>query len=180
MIAVTKESPEVYYAAERLSVVGPAEIAFLKQRAFENPRKRCRLCTHASPDDEMQEMLIVHHRECYVRPHRHRRKAESLHVIEGAAEVVVFDERGAVSEAFEVAEGGSPASFYYRMPPMRYHMLIIKTEWFVFHEVVRGPFVRGETEFPHWAPDGAESAPVAAFLATVADLFPERSVVSRD
>jgi cupin fold WbuC family metalloprotein len=167
MIAIAQESPEVFYTPEPIVVVGAAELRFLKERAAENPRRRSRLCTHGTPADAMHEMIIVHHRECYVRPHRHRSNGESLHVVEGAADVVAFDESGAITHAFTVSEPGGPGAFYYRMPPMQYHTLLITAEWFIFHETTRGPFVRENTEFPDWSPDGSEDEPVRAYVAQV-------------
>jgi cupin fold WbuC family metalloprotein len=165
MIAMTQESPEVFYTSESIVLAGAAELQFLKDRAKENPRRRSRLCTHATPADGLHEMLIVHHRDCYVRPHRHRQSGESLHVIEGSAHVIAFDEDGAITSAFEVKQGGDAAVFYYRMPPMQYHMLIITSEWFVFHETTKGPFLREFTEFPPWAPDGHDGPQLNTFLA---------------
>jgi cupin fold WbuC family metalloprotein len=169
MIALTKESPEVYYATEPLVAVGAAEVTFLKDRARENPRLRSRLCVHASPDDLMHEMMIVHHRECYVRPHRHRTNAEALHVIEGSAHAIVFDDDGAVFDHFVVSSATEPTAFYYRMPPQRFHMLVITSEWFVFHEITTGPFVRANTDFPDWAPDGTDSPQAQAYVRDVRD-----------
>ena len=156
MIAIKQESPEVFYASEPLIAVGPDELSFLKERARENPRLRSRLCTHSSPSDSLHEMIIVHHRDCYVRPHRHRRNSEALHVVEGSAEVIVFDDNGGIDQHFAVGVTGNPGAFYYRMPPQRYHMLAITSEWLVFHETTTGPFIRDDTEFPNWAPDGSD------------------------
>jgi cupin fold WbuC family metalloprotein len=165
MIAITQESPEVFYTPEAIVVAGAAELQFLKERARENPRRRSRLCTHSAPTDMMHEMIIVHHHDCYVRPHRHRANGESLHVIEGAADVVAFDESGAIVNAFAVSEPGGSGAFYYRMPAMQFHTLLITTEWFIFHETTRGPFVREDTQFPVWAPEGSAEEPVRAYLA---------------
>lgn len=163
MIPITQESAEVFYTPESLVVVGAAERAFLKERARENPRLRSRLCTHSTTANPLHEMIIVHHRDCYVRPHRHRSNTESLHVIEGSAQVVVFHDDGTVLRAFTVSISGADA-FYYRMPPLQFHSILIASEWFIFHETTAGPFVRENTEFPDWAPDGSDEPEVRAFL----------------
>lgn len=164
MLAMTQESPEVFYTAEPLVLIGAGELAFLKQRARENPRLRSRLCTHATPADSVHEMIIVHHRDCYVRPHRHRANGESLYVIEGSASVVTFDDQGEIAGVFGVSESGSGGIFYYRMPRMKFHTLLIASDWLVFHETTSGPFVRENTEFPDWAPDGSSREQTDAFL----------------
>ncbi len=167
MIAITQESPEVFYTPEAIVVVGAAELEFLKERAKENPRRRSRLCTHGTPADAVHEMIIVHHRDCYVRPHRHRASGESLHVIEGTADVVAFDESGAITNTFEISEPSSAGAFYYRMPAMQFHTVLITAEWLIFHEATRGPFVRANTQFPSWAPDGNAEDPVREYLAKI-------------
>ena len=56
---------------------------------------------------------------------------------------------------------GDPSTeklFYHRLNKFIYHMLIIKTEFLVFHEVTEGPFVRLDTVFPDWAPEEFDSA----------------------
>jgi cupin fold WbuC family metalloprotein len=180
MIAMTQESPEVFYTAEPIVAVGAAELQFLKQRARENPRRRTRLCTHSGPADRLHEMIIVHHRDCYVRPHRHRTNSESLHVIEGSADVVVFDESGAITTSFTVSEAGSGGTFYYRMPAMQFHTLLITAEWFIFHETTSGPFRRENTEFPAWAPDGTAEGPQRAYLARVRSVIGGEDSSSRE
>ena len=60
MQAIRKINDEVYYTATGVTLVGPEEIAFLKARAAETPRRRTRLCTHPAPDNGLHEMLIVH------------------------------------------------------------------------------------------------------------------------
>jgi cupin fold WbuC family metalloprotein len=167
MIAITQENREVFYTPESLIAVGAAEVTFLKERAGENPRLRSRLCTHASPQEALHEMIIVHHRDCYVRPHRHRLSPESLHVIEGSAQVIVFDDPGGVSRTFTASVPAQHGIFYYRMPPLQYHSLVITSEWFVFHETTTGPFIRSNTEFPEWAPDGSDDVLAREFVTRV-------------
>src|SRR5580704_9266068 len=92
------ESAEVLYADERIVTIDAADIADLAGAAAVNPRRRIRVCAHRSVDDRLHEMVIVHTKDTYVRPHKHLGKAESFHVIEGEVDVVVFDEHGAVDE----------------------------------------------------------------------------------
>ena len=94
------QNPEVYYSDV---TADDATIAELKRIAAGNPRLRSRLCTHPDPSSGLHEMLIVHHREAYVRPHKHLGKPESFHVIEGTAQVVIFEDDGRIREVLEMA-----------------------------------------------------------------------------
>ena len=87
-ISLRAQNPEVYYSDDAIVAVDDATIAELKRLAAQNPRLRSRLCTHPDPSDGLHEMLIVHHREAYVRPHKHLGKPESFHVIEGTAQMM--------------------------------------------------------------------------------------------
>jgi cupin fold WbuC family metalloprotein len=155
MQPVSKINDEVYYTADGITLVGPEEISFLKARAAENPRRRARLCTHPAPDSGLHEMLIVHGRDAYVRPHRHLGKPESLHVMEGSATVVFFDDAGTPRRRVKLGAG---ACGYYRIESAVFHSLLIESEWFVFHEVTSGPFDPAMTEWAAWAPDGKDKA----------------------
>jgi cupin fold WbuC family metalloprotein len=110
-------------------------------------------------------MLIVHEHGAYVRPHKHLGKTESAHVIEGLADVVVFDDHGEVSDVFSLGDYSSGLSFYYRMATPTYHMLIIRSDVLVFHEITNGPFDRAKTVFAPWAPDDGDTDLIASFLA---------------
>jgi cupin fold WbuC family metalloprotein len=156
MEQVIAESPEVYYAAAAVPFAGADEIAFLKARALENPRRRCRLCLHAAPSATQHEMLIVHHRDAYVRPHRHASKSESLIVVEGEASAFVFADDGTLTQRRRLAPPGGDGAFTYFMPAGLWHGLVIESEWLVFLEAAAGPFDRTATEFPAWAPDGSD------------------------
>ena len=108
-------------------------------------------------------MLIVHHRSCYVRPHRHEGKGESLIVIEGEALGFTFDDRGGIESALRLGTAGSGGRFSYIMPAGVWHGMVILSEWLVFVEAAPGPFERAATKFPDWAPDGTDEQAAAAY-----------------
>jgi len=162
------ENPEVYYSDAPIVVTAGADIATLKEIAKKNPRLRSRLCTHTSPASSLHEMLILHHREVYVRPHRHIAKSESFHVIEGDALAVMFSEDGTIDNVIAMGPYESGKPFYYRMPERVYHSLVITSEWLVFHETTSGPFAPEHTEFPAWAPDGKNVVATKAFMTVLA------------
>lgn len=164
MQQMIEETPEVFYTSTPVATVGPDDIAFLKERAAANPRLRCRLCLHASPSAAQHEMLIVHHRDAYVRPHRHTSKSESLIVIEGDALAFTFDDAGEVASTIPLGPPGGGATFSYYMPAGTWHGLAIRSEWLVFVEAAAGPFERSETIFPTWAPDGNDRSAALAYV----------------
>jgi cupin fold WbuC family metalloprotein len=144
---------EVYYTDGLLVTVNNEDITSLKIKSHVNPRKRVRFCAHQDTESIVHEMIIIHERGIYVRPHKHIGKSESFHIIEGIADVVIFDNNGAITDVIEMGDFTSGRVFYYRLSKALYHSLLIRSEMLVFHEVTSGPFKRVDTQFAPWAPD---------------------------
>jgi len=169
-VSLRAQNPEVYYSDDAIVTADDATIAELKRLAARNPRLRSRLCTHPDPSAGLHEMLIVHHREAYVRPHKHFSKPESFYVIEGTARVVIFDNDGQIRDVLDMAPYGQGKLCYYRMPDEVFHTILITSEWLVFHETTAGPFDPSRTAFPDWAPDGSDEAAAKSYMATIETL----------
>jgi cupin fold WbuC family metalloprotein len=167
-VSLRAQNPEVYYSDDAIVTADDATIAELKRIAAQNPRLRSRLCTHPDPSSALHEMLIVHHRKAYVRPHKHAGKPESFHLIEGTAQVVVFDDAGKIRDVLDMAPYGQGKLCYYRLPDEVFHTILITSEWLVFHETTAGPFDPSRTAFPDWAPDGRDEAAAARYAARLA------------
>ena len=159
-----ENSPEVLVADEEIVKVARPDIDFLKARVPATLHRRARFCAHKSGGDAIHEMLIVLSRGTYIRPHKHLAKSESFHVIEGAVDVVIFDEAGAVSEVVRMGDYASGKNFYYRLAHPAYHTLILRTENLVIHETTNGPFRREETIFAPWSPVETDVAAAEAFM----------------
>jgi cupin fold WbuC family metalloprotein len=159
MISVHRESDEVLYPDHDIVLVREEDMEELKRLALQNIRQRIRLCAHSAPDDRLHEMFIVHTKECYVRPHKHLGKAESMAILEGEVDVVHFAEDGSILKLVRMGPPRSGKVFYQRLSTSVYHMLLIRTQYLVFHEITEGPFLREKTVFPSWAPaaQGEES-----------------------
>jgi len=167
MISVHKESNEVLYPDEDIVVLAASDIKELKQLVRHNPRNRIRICAHRNPNETLHEMFIIHTQDCYVRPHKHLGKAESMTVLEGEVDVVLFSENGELLDIIHMSEPLLGKTFYYRISDPIYHSLIIRSEYLVFHEVTQGPFVKKDTLFPDWAPDENDHELVNKFLKGV-------------
>ena len=157
---------EVLYAQDRIVKVGRAEIEMLKERVLQNERHRIRLCAHDSPDSSgVHEMFVALTRESYVKPHKHVGKSESFHIIEGSADLAVFDDSGNVTEVIRLGDYLSGHRMYYRMSQPYFHTPLVTSEVLVFHEITDGPFSRSDTEFASWAPDDADGAAGREYVA---------------
>lgn len=166
MISFIKESDEVLYPNEDIVIIDKNDLNRLKELALLNHRQRIRLCAHRTKHNSLHEMYIVHTSECYVRPHKHLNKAESMAVIEGEVDVVLFYENGDIHKVIKMGEVNSGKPFYYRLSEPVYHTLLIRTPFLVFHEITEGPFLREHTVFPEWAPD-QENIDFKAFMKQI-------------
>lgn len=171
MLHFRRVSDEVLFSDEPVIKVGRAEIEWLKDQAKLNSRKRIRLCAHRDVDDKLHEMLIVHTNETYVAPHKHLTKNESFHVVEGCADVVIFDDSGNVVEVIRMGDYSSDRIFYYRISERCYHTLLIRSKFLVFHETANGPFKRADTVLAPWAPDDGDSAAQNQFMERISKLW---------
>ena len=122
-----KVNDEVFIARDPIVRFGDEEIAFLKNQAQNNARKRARICAHRSNDDPLHEMMIAISASSYIHPHRHVDKSESFHIVEGEVDVAVFDEDGTVVDVIQLGPPGSGRRFYYRMSDSAYHTLLIRS-----------------------------------------------------
>ncbi len=162
--ALKEHSPEVYYGVGNVLALDRETINQVKRQSFLNARQRSRLCTHQTTMDPLQEMMIVHPQGTYVRPHKHQGKPESLHVLEGEALVIIFDEQGNITQTIPVGDYASGKKFYYKLDGPLYHTLYITSEVFIFHETTTGPFRRFDTIFAPWSPEETDSIGVKKFM----------------
>ena len=159
-----KQNAEVLYTNDRITVAAQSDIEELKSLSAFNTRKRIRLCTHLNQMDLLHEMIIVHEKTAYVRPHKHPDKSESTHIIEGIVDVVLFDDEGRINQVIRMGDYASGKPFFYRMATPTFHTLIIRSDVLVFHETTDGPFDKNNTIFAPWAPEDADVNSVDSFM----------------
>jgi len=143
---------EVFHNREDVGLVDNRWIDFLKARAASSPMRRSRLCLHRSHDDLVQQMIIVMCRDVLFRPHRHRAKTESFHMIEGFLDLVFFDQLGKPERVVRMGPSGSGAVFCHRLSVSQFHAVLPQSDFVVMHEITAGPWVQDDAEFAPWAP----------------------------
>ena len=160
---ITMENDAVFFAKGSIVEIGNPEVQFLKERIAGQSRQNIRLCVHKDMADPLHEMLILHSKTTYVRPHKYFEKSVSYHIIEGIADLVLFDDDGRFKDVIPMGEYGSGRRFYYRLNKGCYYAPIVRSDFFLFHEVTGGPFEASDTIYPPWAPDGSDAAAVTRF-----------------
>ncbi len=174
-LPVTKVSDEVYIAKDEIVQFDTRAVEFLKDCAIRNPRGRARICAHKQPTDTLHEMLIAIRADSYIRPHRHHDKVESFHLIEGAADVVILDEQGDITDIISLGEN---STFYYRLDTPRYHTLLINSPVLVIHEITNGPFDLAQSDWADFSPEECSSG-AEAYIAKLRSIVVERKSILR-
>ncbi|MGH8510092.1 MAG: WbuC family cupin fold metalloprotein [Gammaproteobacteria bacterium] len=163
-----KVNDEVFIALDPIVKVGRNELAFLKEQALANGRKRARICAHQTNEDALHEMVIAISAASYIHPHKHLGKSESFHIVEGEVDVVVFDDEGGIVDIIELGDPLTGHNFYYRLSESAFHTLLIHTDFLVVHEVTNGPFLREKTVLASFAPPEEQPADAKAYVQQVA------------
>jgi len=167
MLQTRQENEEVLYGEEPIIKVTSNDIQWLKNKAGRNERKRIRLCAHRDIEDSVHEMIIIHTQDTYVRPHKHLGKSESFHIVEGRADVILFDDIGNVSHVIRMGKYETGLIFYYRISMPVYHTLLIHSDMLVFHETTSGPFNRTDTIFARWSPNEDDKEAYKAYMSNL-------------
>lgn len=146
--------------------INRVDIRIVKRHAVSAPLKRARICLHKDKNDPLQDMVIALCKDSYIAPHKHERKVESLHAIEGSFYLVTFDTSGRVIEKVLVNQKNPRGLLVCRIKKNIWHTVIPLSAFVVFHEIIRGPF-QGETrkEIADWAPK--KESEIKAFISAL-------------
>ena len=102
------------------------DIEYLQSIALSNITGKSRICLHKNIEEKLHEMFIFHKKDYYVRPHRHFNKSESILILEGSADLVLFDEKGDIQNVIHLENFSSGNKF------TMFFALSNKSDCFVF------------------------------------------------
>jgi len=128
----------------------------LARAAASSPRRRVNYNFHTAPTDNPHRFLNVLLKDTYIQPHRHSNppKAETFLVLEGAADVFLFDDDGAVVARHRLGEdSGSGHLWGIDIPAGTWHTILPRSAAAICFEVKPGPWDPAtDKEFAPWAP----------------------------
>ena len=160
-----KEDRVVDFSEGSIVKVNTKDLICFQQYAQTNTKKKqYRLCLHNSPESELNEMFICRCREDYSRPERHP-NVETHIIIEGREAVVLFSEDGEIEDVFLLDKSGGYLA--YRINERLYHFTLVLSEKAIDYEVKAGPFIKENTEYPQWAPNGRDEYENEQFINTI-------------
>jgi len=126
---------------------------------------RARICVHQDPVDKVHEMLIAFVKGSYVRPHKHRDKSESFHLIQGNLSVIFFDDKGVETDRIALSASDSKKPFFFRSDREDWHTVLIESEYAVILETTSGPFVPTDKRSAPWSPIEDDVPAINNFLS---------------
>jgi len=144
----------------------------LAAQADANPRLRTNFNFHEGAESLVQRLIIQMTRGTYIRPHRHyeMNKWEMTLAINGAFEIVIFEDDGAVRERIRLEPNSSVIAL--ELQPQTWHSYVPLSEHAAFFEIKEGPYDPARiTQFAPWAPAEGE-ATVPAYQAWLASAQP--------
>ena len=112
MSLIREVSAGVFYTSQSIVFADNHLINFLKTMAKNAPLLRARLCAHPNTDAIQQDMIIVTHNSSYVPPHRHPNKSETLLVLEGEVNILIFDDNGLCENIIHMGTYGTKQPFF--------------------------------------------------------------------
>ena len=135
--------------------------------AAASPRLRMNHNFHSAAADNPHRLLNVLLDGTYIRPHRHidPPKAESFLVLEGVADVFLFDDSGNVKARYRLGEESAEGHLWgVDIAPGVWHTILPRSARVICFEVKPGPWIPAtDKDFATWAP--AENDPQAAAYA---------------
>jgi cupin fold WbuC family metalloprotein len=135
-------------------------ISELKEVSRLNNNTTVRVCIHTSPDAEQHDMIILIKKSTYCPPHKHIHCGETYHMIEGEMGVFSFDDNGNVYDSAFLKK-----SNLYRVAKGGYHAVLPISDYVIFHESRKGPFLGDkDSAFPDWSPEKEDIDEVKAFI----------------
>jgi cupin fold WbuC family metalloprotein len=149
-------------ADEAVVSVGAKEVDGLKREMQRARLLEIKLAIHQDSATTLQESITLRHREKYVRP-RLLTDDASIHVLEGAADVIVFDGQGAILNSVRLQGSQAGGKFYARSPALTYRYVLPRSDVLVMHEINAAP--QGtEASFAPWSPLEEDLGEVGGFL----------------
>ena len=122
----------------------------LKILAQKDPQKRARICLHNDEREMVQEMVIAFCRGSIIKPHRHKDKSESYHIIRGELEIIFFNDIGIVTDTVILSDKKNEYPFLFRISNSAWHTVVPKSDFVIIHEVTKGPFNEDSNEYADW------------------------------
>lgn len=93
-------------------------------------------------------MIIFHWKGTYCRPHKHLKKEETCHMIEGIQRIFTFNNKGKIIKNVLM---DAKKNIIFRIDKNTFHSSKIISKYVIFHESKPGPYLgKRDSVYPYW------------------------------
>lgn len=158
-----RQTQEMFRAKPGLVWVSRADLEFLKSEVSKTAQTRLCLCVHQSDNDQLHEMFVVYTGMTFVRAHRKVGEVESLHILEGEVDFILFNHDGSIRDVIQLGDRTKGKNVFVRVPQGVRHTMIMRSEYLITHEATPRPFHGAETHCVDGLPLDLDTAALSAY-----------------
>ena len=139
-----KAKTKSFFLKEKENFFSEKYIKFIKN-FYKKFKKDVRICLHKNNKSKHHDMIILQQQKNFYKPHKHKLKGETYHIISGSMICIIFKDSGEIQKSFILKKNN-----IFRTPINRYHTMIPLSKYVIFHESRTGPFLKSDSNFPNW------------------------------
>ena len=99
--------------------------------------KDIRICLHENSKSRHHDMIILQQKKNFYKPHKHKRKGETYHIMEGSMLCIIFSDSGKIQKSNIIKKND-----IFRTPLNKYHTMMPLSKYVIYHESKPGPFLK--------------------------------------
>ena len=146
VLAETAKTPTWFWTGDKGITINQGLIKELREYSKEH-NTNCRICLHKNPKETCHTMLICERKGMNIPPHFHEDKSDFVFVLDGELNCLEFENDGKLLKTNVIEQGNG-----YKSPEGMIHAIAIKSEYCIYIETSKGPFVpETDAQFPNWA-----------------------------
>ena len=149
-LRLIKKNNRVFYSKDLPFYFKKKHIYMLKELARFKKIPLFRVCLHCSDRDLVHEMLMIHTKPQYIKPHctkiyKNQNKTVSYHVIDGESIINIHDDDGNVIKEIAMSSSDNNKASSCRLNANIFRSMRSLTDSFLFLETSSGPFNDSDT-----------------------------------
>jgi cupin fold WbuC family metalloprotein len=152
-------------------------LPFLVEARKKSKRGRTRILMHPHSSSNVHEMFVLYGQETFIRANKHIDRDESVFVLAGVIDVILFEDNGQISQVVRLEASSATYSSFILLPANRYHSVIIRSEFALLFESTPGPFDPLVTVFAEWSPLEEQLDLQKVFLESVESFAEKQALV---
>jgi hypothetical protein len=131
----THTDDDTYVATNPIVAVGRSDLHRFAVAAHKTGGGALKLLTSPSTPSKIVETFVIYSRESFHLPSALPTQDSSIQILEGEADLFIFDHSGRIVHTVPLGPGNSDPVFYCRIPANHCRHLLLKSDTVITHEV---------------------------------------------